>query len=306
MTLTARLRAAHPIFTATHHPFLYAAGHGTLPYAVLSAWLLQDTLYTRAYIRFLGGLLSGIGALLPADLPPSTTFPTLPSSPYPRIFALLISALTNIQRETALFAATAARHRLFCPADAAAARPAPATRAYTDLFVALGANAAGGSPHALLAGLVALWATERCYFDAWSYAAECSYERGEPERGQQATQTHGPHANDDGDSTAAGPQARADEALRLTLIPNWTSPKFGAFVDECGACADALAAVVLGGFGERGGQGGQGGHDEAAAVAYRACDDVFRQVVWLEERFWPDMDVVPGGDDGGDGGGTQE
>ena len=302
MNLTTRLRAAHPIHTATHHPFLRAAGRGILPHAVLSAWLLQDTLYTRAYIRLLGGLLAGIGALLPAALPTSsTTSSSLPLSPgqpppsshtpYPRIFALLIAALANIHRETALFAATAARHRLFSLTDAAAARPASATRAYVDLFVALGGVAAGGSPRALLEGLVALWATERCYFDAWSYAAECVGER-EGLKEWPSLEMHASIDIDDDDAPAASadPQAQADEALRTTLIPNWTSPEFGAFVDECGTCVDALAAVVLGEHGE---QGEHDEHDEATAADadYRACEDVFRQVVWLEERFWPDVDA---------------
>ena len=72
-------------------------------------------------------------------------------------------------------------------------------------------------PHqTLLEGLLVLWATEKCYLDAWSFAKSCSSE-------QEAE-----HDADGG-------------ALRSEFIPNWTSEGFGGFVDEIALILDEWA-----------------------------------------------------------------
>ena len=50
--LTAYLLASTPnaLTRATTHPFLAAAGRGTLPKPLLSQWLSQDRLYAQSYI----------------------------------------------------------------------------------------------------------------------------------------------------------------------------------------------------------------------------------------------------------------
>lgn len=64
-------------------------------------------------------------------------------------------------------------------------------------------------------------------------------------------------------------------ALHQSLIPNWTSPAFSKFVDACRALVDELAnSSTL-----------PNGKEEMLR-----CEQVFRQICWLEERFWPDVD----------------
>lgn len=60
--------------------------------------------------------------------------------------------------------------------------------------------------------------------------------------------------------------------LRKTLIPNWTSTEFEGFVDQIGGLVDELAQEVP-----------EGGKE------YVKCKEAWRQVLWAEERFWPDI-----------------
>ncbi|KAK3060053.1 hypothetical protein LTS18_009450 [Coniosporium uncinatum] len=64
-------------------------------------------------------------------------------------------------------------------------------------------------------------------------------------------------------------------ALHQSLIPNWTSPAFSKFVDACRALVDELANSTT----------SPNGKEEM-----QRCEQVFRQICWLEERFWPDVD----------------
>jgi hypothetical protein len=64
-------------------------------------------------------------------------------------------------------------------------------------------------------------------------------------------------------------------ALHQALIPNWTSPAFSKFVDATRALVDELAN----------GQTAPNGKEEMMR-----CEELFRQICWLEERFWPDVD----------------
>ena len=64
-------------------------------------------------------------------------------------------------------------------------------------------------------------------------------------------------------------------ALHQALIPNWTSPAFSKFVDATRVLVDELANTTT----------SPNGKEEMLR-----CEDVFRQICWLEERFWPDVD----------------
>jgi hypothetical protein len=63
-------------------------------------------------------------------------------------------------------------------------------------------------------------------------------------------------------------------ALHQALIPNWTSPAFSKFVDATRALVDELANITT----------TRDGKEEMAR-----CEEIFRQICWLEERFWPDV-----------------
>ncbi|KAJ5684138.1 uncharacterized protein N7477_000483 [Penicillium maclennaniae] len=112
---------------------------------------------------------------------------------------------------------------------------------------------AGSTGASLLEGLAVLWATEVCYLRSWRYAA--SYLKLRDGQGQ-----------DDADGGA----------LRDKFIPNWSSVEFEDFVNRIGDVLDEMAGETK-------------GWEEAEMMRGR-CLEWWRQVVWLEERFWPAMD----------------
>lgn len=59
------------------------------------------------------------------------------------------------------------------------------------------------------------------------------------------------------------------------MIPNWTSPAFNKFVDATRALVDELANTTT----------ARDGKEEM-----QRCDEIFRQICWLEQRFWPEVD----------------
>ena len=63
-------------------------------------------------------------------------------------------------------------------------------------------------------------------------------------------------------------------ALHQALIPNWTSPAFNKFVDATRALVDELANTTT----------ARDGKEEMMR-----CDEIFRQICWLEQRFWPEV-----------------
>jgi hypothetical protein len=64
-------------------------------------------------------------------------------------------------------------------------------------------------------------------------------------------------------------------ALHQALIPNWTSPQFSKFVDATRALVDELANITT----------TRDGKEEMVR-----CEEIFRQICWLGERFWPNVD----------------
>lgn len=91
-------------------------------------------------------------------------------------------------------------------------RPRRETVAYQHLFAG-----ATGPAVPVVVGLTALWATERCYLEAWRYARSQTW--GVEEKDEDQVQT----------------------CLRTELIPNWTDEEFVAFVDRIGGLLDEWA-----------------------------------------------------------------
>ena len=86
-------------------------------------------------------------------------------------------------------------------------------------------------------------------------------------------------------STLSGPSSESQiAALHQSLIPNWTSPAFSKFVDACRGLVDELAISPTIANGKE---------------EMQRCEQVFRQVCWLAERFWPDVDGMGEEDDSG-------
>jgi thiaminase len=171
-----------------------------------------------------------------------------------RIMDTLIDALIGIQKELRFFEAVAARYGFGLEvATAAGPGPTPITRAYADFFASV-----SGPGVSLLEGLMALWGTEKCYLEAWRYA-----------RGFISPADAGSYERDaDGG------------AIRKELLPNWTSEAFGEVVEGIGALVDEVAAAER----KRLGDG------EEWKLMESRCDEAWRQILWLEERFWPDVE----------------
>lgn len=134
--LLARHTAAWQV--ATHHPFLDGVRDGTLPRTAFRAWLAQD-------YRFVGDLLAFQARLL-ARAPR-------------RDQALLVGGLAALEAELTWFEAHAGQQGV-----ALSVERHPTTAAYRAFLVGL-----ERWPYA--AALVALWALERAYLEAWRGAA---------------------------------------------------------------------------------------------------------------------------------------
>lgn len=201
-SLTAHLLEVDPekFQTATRARFLEKAGGGSLSKEILEQWLPQDRLYAQAYIRF--------ASLLLANLP-------LPSSVSPnhmneRLVDLVIGAITNVRRELKFFEAVAGKYGLALEAKTVST----GVQMYQSLFSSIGQEIEQDK-RSLLDGFVLLWATEKCYLDAWTYASSFA-------------------------SSSPPEQDRDGGALRKEFIPNWSSKDFKKFVDECAEAADGV------------------------------------------------------------------
>lgn len=274
--LTTHLQQTHPTLFhhATQPPFLHAAGTGTLPKPLLSTWLSQDRLYAHAYIRFIGALLAKVVVPLHNPDPTKPAASTVES----RAVDVLVDALVNIKAEIHGFEDVARQYGLDLEKlpdhnhnhnnttdggddnkdedeDGEGGEkkgvfgPTPITHAYIDLFMS--ASSPGAT---LLEGLAVLWATEFSYLRAWQYAAGLS---------ASTASSCGQHGDADGG------------ALRGYFIPSWTSAEFEAFVGRIAGVVDGLDAAVKGA--------------EHKEDLLGRCRGWWRQVLWLEKRFWPEV-----------------
>ncbi|KAI2713641.1 hypothetical protein CBS147332_5381 [Penicillium roqueforti] len=110
---------------------------------------------------------------------------------------------------------------------------------------------AGSSGVSILEGMAVLWATEVCYLRSWRFAAECMRE----------------DRNTDYKKDADG------GALREKFIGNWSSAEFEEFVNRIGDVVDEMAGQIKGA--------------EELEIMRGRCLEWWRQIVWLEENFWP-------------------
>jgi thiaminase len=193
--------------TATRNPFLVAAGQGRVSRRLLSQWISQDRVYAQAYIGFTGSLLAKV------KLPHNFVHDHKESLEW-SILDMLFGALGYIHRELRFFAETAARfglHLEYPMTPGERFEATKATRDYIDLFEAM-----ADPGITLLDGMVLLWATERCYLDAWKFSR---------------SHCRKTYYFDDADGGA----------LNEAFIPNWTSPEFEKFVADIAKFTDELA-----------------------------------------------------------------
>jgi thiaminase len=66
--------------------------------------------------------------------------------------------------------------------------------------------------------------------------------------------------------------AKEKDVMQRVFIPNWSSSEFEAFVRRIGGLTNKYGATIE----ENGWEWGE-------------CEEVWRQVLWAEKNFWPDM-----------------
>ncbi|TPX17507.1 uncharacterized protein E0L32_003150 [Thyridium curvatum] len=239
---------------ATQAPFLRAAGEGRLPKRDLALWLANDRLYVHAYMRAVGCLLSLVD--VPPVPPPGSENgdPAVES----QIVDWLCDALAGVRREERWFVDAARRYGLELRLPGAGAK-LPGLPLYERLFEAVGlAVLRGGSPPpcAWLEGGVLLWATEKCYLEAWTWA-----------RSLKGDDTSPSSYEGDADGGAA----------RKEFIDNWSSDDFRAFVDRFRDVLDRGVREYI---------SGSGGEVTPEAVVVRV-QSVWDAVLQAEIGFWP-------------------
>lgn len=270
LPLTSLLTSTNPagFERATKHSFLKAAGQGQVATDKLSQWLAQDRLYAQAYVRFIGGLLTKV--VLPPCNPDSQKCRTRTTEE--RIFDILVDSLNNIQTELKFFDDVAMEYGLDLTAVACGPKeepflapgvfaPNPITRAYIDLFMS--ASSPGST---LLEGLAVLFATEYVYLHAWKYAASV-----------MATSTASSMQPSPASFSTGAERDWDGGALRRKFIPNWSSAEFEKYVDTLSDVTDELAGRLKGA--------------EEMERAKGKCVGWWRHILWLEERFWPEVDA---------------
>jgi thiaminase len=200
-SLSQHLRAidAEALRRATEHPFLKSAAEGSLPQEHIVTWLAQDRLYALSYVTFMGQLLAKV---------PISTGRDRTSTLHWRITDCLINCLDNIRRELKLFEDVAKKHGWIDKLHHT--KPTAQTQAYKDLFAG-----AGQASSTLFRGMVALWATEKCYLLAWTHAKAHL-----PKQGEQEKQR---------------------DVLQDVFIPNWSGEEFVEFVDVLEKLVDEMA-----------------------------------------------------------------
>lgn len=173
MTVAALLgRHAEEWRAATRHPFLDGAREGTLPAEAFRTWLAQDYLFVEDLLRFQARLLGRAPR---------------------RAQAVLAGGLVALEAELGWFEVHARERDLRLVRERHAS-----TEAYRRLMAALDAR-----PFA--AGLVALWALERAYLEAWG-------------------------------------SARPGHPTYRSFVEHWTVPAFGEYVAGLAAAADRALA----------------------------------------------------------------
>ena len=290
-TLTTPLLRTTPALhrSATQCPFLRASGAGTLPKGTLSQWLAQDRVYAENYLVFIDGLLAKVRRFGRAEGGPTSSIigdgggggdggdgeevvgtsrrgkEKGEEGKVEKVIGMLEGARDNIEKELEFFAKTARGYGLDLSAKGVAGtegfRARPATERYVRLFRSFeerGGEAGGkeedgdGLASRILDGLVLLWATERCYLDAWSWAGSF-YDR---------------DAVDTGADLDGG-------ALRKDFIPNWSSGEFRGFVEEAGRMADEWAGEVVGLVGDEGRE---------------KYVEFWKEILEIERDFWPPVE----------------
>jgi thiaminase len=237
---------------ATQSPFLSWAAQGTLPRSTISDWLANDRLYMLGYIRLTGHLLRIL------QLPLKPTGSKDAGDVEVRLLDWLVDALVNIRREERFFMDVAERFGLdvdMTESDGVTVRDErklEGLKKYERLFGNLTTGVSEEEILPWLEGLVLFWATEKVYFEAWSWA-----------KGEAAESDRDLGRDEDGG------------AMRSEFIPNWTNDEFIKFVET-------LESIL-----NQGVRQAVSGNEGLKKRVVERATKVWEQVLDAEEAFWP-------------------
>jgi thiaminase len=238
---------------ATQSRFLAQAASGTLSKALISHWLANDRLYMQGYIRLTGELLRI--TKMPSKPTPSTSAGPIDL----RLVDWLVDALVNIRREERFFMDVAERYGLDVDLTGPNGesideeKKIDGLQRYEKLFSSLTTGQSTETVLPWLEGVVLFWATEKVYFEAWTWAKKQA--EGSAQKSYESDADGG--------------------AMRKEFIPNWTNDEFIKFLNT-------LEKIL-----NEGVQGTVESDGDLKKQIEQRAGRVWQQLLNAEEAFWP-------------------
>ncbi|KAJ2962958.1 hypothetical protein NQZ79_g2008 [Umbelopsis isabellina] len=213
--LTEQLLALDPdsYYAATEHQLLEEIGSLQLPPYNMRAWMVQDKFYTGGYINMLAKMMDRLPKLVQETANDSDDLVN-EQDITKRLYKNLSFAHENIIREAGFFDNLIKRYESPSAPDSIN----PLTQDYVDFQQRVTEE----SDSHLGEAVILLWAMERVFYDAWSYAGSLLK-----------------------DIPASVNDSEHVKTIR-ELVDNWTSPDFKKFVDECAFHVNALPVTSAG------------------------------------------------------------
>lgn len=235
------------LLRTTRHPFLARAANGTLPRPLVAQWLANDLQYLKVY----KGISEQTLAIVRRTQPESAF--SDPEDVRVRLVAWLEAAIQNGNREEKFFQEVAQIYSI--DLNITEATKNEGLRLYESMF-----NTFTTSDRIAflpwLEGAVILWAMEKVYYEAWSWA-----------RRQDAQSSPRTYDND-----------QDGGAMRRELIPNWSNRDFLMFVEQLERILNEGVSSAV------------NSDDQMWAQVKTRTDAVWKAVLDAEEVFWPNVD----------------
>ncbi len=244
------------LLRATQHPFLARAAKGTLSKRLIAQWLAEDELYLEGLRNLTYNLLNQVRSQNRPNsgssaLSSSSTASTVES----RLVDWLKGALEGENTEAEFFKKTAENYKLDVKntplkQDVTSSGLRQFRKLFSDIT-----NEETNPFLPWLEGIVVIWATEKVYYEAWSWAR------------RQDKQSSPRNFDNDLDGGA----------MRKEFIPNWSSRDMLHFVEQIERILNEAVSQAV-------------NKDDARWKEVKTrTDAVYRAVLDAEEAFWPDV-----------------
>jgi thiaminase len=249
----------------TQATFLQKAAQGRLSKEFIGQWLANDRLYIQGYISLAESMLR----LLQKSTSPHKASDT--ESVESRLIRWLEAAIENVKREDQWFVEMTQSYGLTAkglgPNGALAdTHKSRGLQLFESLFRSY-SNAPEYSFMPWLEGMTILWATEKVYYESWSWARR---------QDAQSSPRNYDHDLDGG-------------AMRKEFIPNWSNKNFMMFVETLERTLNEAVSQAV-------------GRDDARwQEVKQRTETVWQATLDAEEAFWPDVALENGAVNGTNG-----